>query len=271
IECSAMSMKYLGKTFDIHTGGIDNMFPHHEDEIAQSEAANGCRFVNYWLHCGYLIVNGEKMSKSLGNFFTLRDLLDKRWMPAEIRFVLLSTHYRKRLNFSEEALAAARDTLCSFADLFRRLDDVIADSIPESAESYALEKVLSDYEIEFELAIADDLNAAGALAAAHKLSKDRNKALDAGVLSAKLAESALNLFRKFDEVFAFLDVDEALKTEIPDEISALVDERSLARKSLDFARSDEIRDELKEKGWIVEDTPKGALVKPWGTTPWGVR
>ena len=262
IECSAMSMKYLGKTFDIHTGGIDNMFPHHEDEIAQSEAANGCRFVNYWLHCGYLIVNGEKMSKSLGNFFTLRDLLNKGWAPAEIRFVLLSTHYRKQLNFSEDALKAARETLRGFADLFRRLADAAAAPENASAIDDSLEATLDSAEKEFAAAISDDLNAAGALAAAHKLSKTLNKAMDSNSLPSKYADTALDIFRRFDAVFAFFDVDDALKTEVPEDVAAIVEERAAARKSRDFNKSDELRDLLKEKGWLVEDTPKGTVVKP---------
>ena len=121
IECSAMAMKYLGATFDIHTGGIDNMFPHHEDEIAQSEGANGCKYVNYWLHCAHLMVNGEKMSKSLGNFFTLRDLENQGRSGREIRYVLMGTHYRKKLNFTFDSLAQARETLNRFTDLFGRL------------------------------------------------------------------------------------------------------------------------------------------------------
>jgi cysteinyl-tRNA synthetase len=260
IECSAMSMKYLGKTFDIHTGGIDNMFPHHEDEIAQSEAANGCKFVNYWLHCGYLIVNGEKMSKSLGNFFTLRDLLDKGWSAREMRYVLLSTHYRKRLNFSEDALTAARDTLRSFSDLFRRLGEVVSESVESDDQSVG--DAIQATKDEFESTISDDLNAAGAIAAAHKLSRTLNKAIDSKVLSASFAESALDLYRCFDAIFAFFDVDDALVAEIPAEIAALVEERVDARKSRDFAKSDELRDALREKGWIVEDTPKGPVVKP---------
>ncbi|NOY74786.1 MAG: class I tRNA ligase family protein, partial [Kiritimatiellaeota bacterium] len=209
---------------------------------------------------GYLIVNGEKMSKSLGNFFTPRDLFEKGWNPREIRYVLLSTHYRKRLNFSEEALSAARDTLRSFSDLFRRLGEVV-DENSESNEKSAGEAIEKAKE-EFESAISDDLNAAGALAAAHKLSKTLNKAMDAKSLSASFAEFALDLFRRFDTVFAFFDVDGALAAEIPEEIAALVVERVQARKSRDFARSDELRDALREKGWIVEDTPKGPVVKP---------
>lgn len=145
IECSAMAMKYLGKTFDIHTGGIDNMFPHHEDEIAQSEAANGCRYVNYWLHCAHLMVNGDKMSKSAGNFYTLRDLLNKGFSGRAIRWVLLSCHYRKKLNFTFDAVAQAEDTLKRFGEFFRRMRE-----LPESdSGSDKLDELLAQYDEEF--------------------------------------------------------------------------------------------------------------------------
>ena len=256
IECSAMSMKYLGKTFDIHTGGIDNMFPHHEDEIAQSEAANGCRFVNYWLHCGYLIVDGEKMSKSLGNFYTLRDLLDKGWSAREIRFVLLSTHYRKKLNFSEKALEQARNSLNTFRDFFIRLKK--ADGT-DSAEN---EAVLEKADEEFTAAISDDLNISGALAAIYSAMHDINKLLAEKAVSAKFAEKILDLYRKFDTVLALLDVDDMSEQAIPEEVVKLVEERQEARKAKDFARSDAIRDQLKAEGWIIEDSPEGPTVKP---------
>ncbi len=255
IECSAMSMKYLGKTFDIHTGGIDNMFPHHEDEIAQSEAANGCTFVNYWLHCGYLIVNGEKMSKSLGNFYTLRDLLDKGWSNREIRFVLLSTHYRKQLNFSEKALEQARNSLNSFRDFFLRLRKAEGTDLPNN------ESILKKAEEDFASAIFDDLNISGALAAIYSAMHEINKLLDSRNISAKFAENILNLYRQFDNVLALLDVDDISKPVIPEEILKLVEERQEARKAKDFARSDAIRDQLKADGWLVEDSSEGPVIK----------
>ena len=261
IECSAMSMKYLGETFDIHTGGIDNMFPHHEDEIAQSEAATGKKFVNYWLHCGYLVVNGEKMSKSLGNFFTLRDLRGKGWSDREIRAALLAGHYRKMLDFSEKALEQTRASLKSFDSLFDRLGRRAAagDGGTVSAETAdALEKAKGD----FERSIADDLNVAGGWAAAHQLAKHANKALDANALSAEDADEILDAFRSFDRVFASLDVpDSATDDDIPAEIAELVERRSAARKSKDFAEADAIRDKLKNLGWTVEDTPDGPVAK----------
>jgi cysteinyl-tRNA synthetase len=255
IECSAMSMKYLGKHFDLHTGGIDNMFPHHEDEIAQSEAANGCTFVNYWLHCGYLIVNGEKMSKSLGNFYTLRDLLAKGWSDREIRFVLLSTHYRKQLNFSETALEQAKNTLNTFRDFFNRLRKA------DGSDGDNCSELIKASEDEFTSAIADDLNVSGALAAMYSLMHDVNKLLDQKAVSAKFAEEILELYKKFDKVFAVLDVDDTSEASIPEEVLNLLEERQAARKAKDFAKSDEIRDKLNADGWIIEDSPEGPTVK----------
>ena len=255
IECSAMSMKYLGKTFDIHTGGVDNMFPHHEDEIAQSESANGCKFVNYWLHCGYLIVDGEKMSKSLGNFYTLRDLMDKGYSPEEMRLVLLSTHYRKRLNFSEKALDQARQSIRSFKEFFVRLKKA------DGEQADGLDAKLANADQGFKESLGDDLNISGALAAMFALMRDVNKMLDDKQISANCAEKVLELFRKFDDIFAVLGVDEETDESIPEEIAKLAEERKTARAEKDFAKSDTIRDQLKELGWIVEDSAEGQRVK----------
>lgn len=255
IECSAMSMKYLGKTFDIHTGGIDNMFPHHEDEIAQSESANGCKFVNYWLHCGYLIVDGEKMSKSLGNFYTLRDLIEKGYTPEEIRLVLLNTHYRKKLNFSEKALDQARQSIGSFKDFFARVRK--ADGVENAELDSKLTKAAKD----FKESIGDDLNISGASAVMYGVMHDVNKMLDKNEISAKDAEKVLELFSKFDLIFSVLDVDSEVEDTIPEEIAKLAAERQVARTAKDFAKSDEIRDKLKDLGWIVEDSPDGPRLK----------
>ena len=258
IECSAMSMKYLGKTFDIHTGGIDNMFPHHEDEIAQSESANGCRFVNYWLHCGYLIVDGEKMSKSLGNFYTLRDLLEKGYTPEEIRMVLLGTHYRKQLNFSEKALEQARQTIRTFKDFFSRVRK--ADS-GQSANTLA--EKLTEADREFKECLGDDLNIAGATAVLYGLMHNVNKIMDENKLSAEDGEKVLGLFRKFDRIYALLGVDNSEEDAVPEEVAELVAERQEARAAKDFAASDRIRDQLKEMGWLVEDSVEGPRLKKW--------
>lgn len=255
IECSAMSMKYLGKTFDIHTGGIDNMFPHHEDEIAQSEAANECKFVNYWLHCAHLIVNGEKMSKSAGNFFTLRDLLDKGYTGREIRWELLSAHYRQPLNFTFQGLTDAKSAL-------QRVDDCIA-KLKETAESgvdgESVDEIITKAEDKFRSGIEDDLNISGALAGLFDLIRDVNRMLATEKLGAEGAEKILDLLRKFDTVLGCLNVDAA--SDVPVDIQHMADARQQARKDRDFAKADELRDKLKDLGWVIEDTPKGPRVK----------
>jgi len=258
LECSAMSMKYLGKTFDIHTGGVDNMFPHHEDEIAQSEAANGCKFVNYWLHCEHLTVDNKKMSKSLGNFYTLRDLLHKGYTGAEVRWALIGTHYRSKLNFSFALLDQARATLRKFTDFFQRLRDLE----PGAKGKDAAAELAAKAEQDFSAGMADDLGIAEALAAVFTLERAVNSALAKKEFQAEAGEIILAQFRKFNRILGSLDVDApAAAEEIPAEIMALAEARSAARKARDFAKADEIRNQLKAAGWIVEDTPGGIKVK----------
>ena len=253
IECSAMSSKYLGDAFDIHTGGIDNMFPHHEDEIAQSEAASGKKWVNYWLHCEHLMLNGEKMSKSLGNFYTLRDLQAKGWSGREIRWVLAGAHYRKKLNFTFDALAQARETLNRFTAFFCRMRQVTTAGDGSEIQpqiSAALEK--------FGAAMADDLNTAEALAQLFDLSREANRLADSNTLSAAGAKQVLDTFKQFDRILGCLDVDkEPEAEEIPAEITALAEERAAARKAKNFAESDRLRDEIAAKGYLIEDAPGG--------------
>lgn len=258
LECSAMSMKYLGKTFDIHTGGIDNMFPHHEDEIAQSEAANSCRFVNYWLHCEHLIVDGKKMSKSLGNFFTLRDILKKGFTGPEIRWALIGTHYRSKLNFSIDACSQARSVLRKFKDFFARLK-----ALPKGAEgTIEAAKMCAEAKEKFGAAIADDLNIAEALAVVFSLERAVNAAVASNSFKSEAGALILGAFRDFDRVLAVFDVDDAVKEEsVPAEILALAQKRIDARKAKDFKTADAIRDELKAAGWILEDTPAGPKLK----------
>ncbi len=254
IECSAMSMKYLGDSFDIHTGGIDNMFPHHEDEIAQSEAATGKKWVNYWLHCAHLMVDGEKMSKSLGNFYTLRDLLARGWTGREIRFVLLGAHYRKKLNFTFDALEQSRDNLKKFDEFFKRLSEITLAGEAGQGEVYVNGALTA-----FDTALADDLNVSGALAAMYDLVRNINRLADVNELTKVAAEQVLALFRHFDQVMGCLNVDAALTHEdvIPDEVKKLAEARVAARKAKDFAGSDRLRDELKSLGYVVEDIPGG--------------
>ena len=259
IECSAMSMKYLGKTFDIHTGGVDNMFPHHEDEIAQSESANGCRFVNYWLHCEHLTIDKKKMSKSLGNFYTLRDLEAKGYTGREVRWVLIGTHYRAKLNFSIGALDAARAALAKFDTLFARLKAAPAgDALLAEATAAA-----SAGKADFTAAVSEDLNISKALSALFVLVKTAGRLLAEGV-QASGAKVLLDQFRDFDRVFGALDVDvekkeEAPAVDAPAEVLELVAARTEAKKAKDFAKADAIRDQLKEMGWSVVDKPTGPV------------
>lgn len=258
LECSAMSMKYLGKTFDIHTGGVDNMFPHHEDEIAQSEAANGCKFVNYWLHCEHLTIDNKKMSKSLGNFYTLRDLLNKGYTGAEVRWALIGTHYRSKLNFSLGLLDQARTTLRKFSDFFQRLRDLEKGSAgKETAQALAAQA-----DKDFSAGMANDLGIAEALAAVFTLERAVNSALTKKEFQSEAGEVILEQFRRFNKILGSLDVDApAVQEEVPAEIMALAEARTAARKAKDFAKADALRDQLKAAGWIVEDTPNGIKVK----------
>lgn len=279
IECSAMSMKYLGESFDLHTGGVDNVFPHHDDEIAQSEAATGKKFVNYWLHCAHLVVDGKKMSKSAGNFFTLRDLLGKGWSGREIRYVLLATHYRMSLNFTFEGLAAARTALQRLDEFRARLYETskLATQTSSSSSSSSSEKPGSRIEDEdegrrtrtipdwaamglaaFTAALDDDLNISGALAALFDLLRDGNRALDRKELAPGDAAAVLKLWNDLDRVLGFLQPPAA---DVPAEILALVEQRQQARKNKDWAASDKARDELAAMGWEVKDTPQGPKVK----------
>ena len=253
IECSAMSMKYLGEQFDIHTGGVDNMFPHHEDEIAQSECATGKIWVNYWLHCEHLMVDGTKMSKSLGNFYTLRDLQDKNWQGREIRWVLAGAHYRKKLNFTFEALEQARETLGKFDQFFNRMRGIDA-----AGDGSEVKDLLANAKARFASALADDLNIAPALAALFDLMRGTNRLADSGELSKAGAAAVLAEFRSFDRVIDCFDVDAVpLEPEFPAEVTALAEARAAARKQRDFAESDRLRDEIAKLGFIIEDAPGG--------------
>jgi len=236
IECSAMSMKYLGETFDLHTGGIDNLFPHHENEIAQAEAATGKEFVKTWMHCAHLRVNGEKMSKSLGNFFTLRDLIEKGYTGREIRYVLINAHYRSGLNFAFDALEDARKSLA-------RIDACVEKATDGEAPEWA-RKHLED----FTAAVNDDLNIPKAFAALFELVRDANGKGAAGVLP---------IFRRMDEVLGVIFFGKAEKESVPADIQALLDVRAEARKAKNWAESDRLRDEIAAKGWLVKDSREG--------------
>ncbi|PYS79236.1 MAG: cysteine--tRNA ligase [Acidobacteria bacterium] len=255
IECSAMSMKYLGETFDIHAGGIDLVFPHHENEIAQSEGATGKQFARYWLHAEHLKVEGESMSKTRGNYFTFRDLREKGFDPVAIRYLLLSVPYRKQLNFTFEGLRGAEKTVESLRDFRARVRTTRGEpgSNPElrSVAARALE--------EFEAGMDDDLNTSVALAAAHDLKREVNTALDACSLRADDRRDILALINRFNSV---LNVFGEEQEELLDaEIQSLIEERQQARHRRDFARADAIRDQLAARGIVLEDTRDGVRWK----------
>jgi len=256
IECSAMSMKYLGPTFDIHTGGVDLIFPHHENEIAQSEGAAGEIFVNYWLHVEHLMVEGQKMSKSLGNFYTLRDLLKRGYNPRAIRYLLLSTHYRQQLNFTFEALKAAENTVQNLFNFVARLNEV-----KEVRENEQVDELIKEARNRFENAMDDDLNVSVALAAMFDLINEVNKLMAENKIGLKNAKDIINLMLEFDKVLG-LGLEEIIREEeLPEEIEEMIQKREEARKRRDWKTADEIRAKLKEVGYVLEDTPEGVRWK----------
>lgn len=252
IECSAMSMKLLGESFDLHTGGVDNIFPHHEDEIAQSECATGKRFARYWMHCAHLVVDGKKMSKSLGNFHTLRDVLARGYSGREIRYVLVSAHYRQSLNFTFPALDAARASLSRLDDFRTRLEGHAAGRGSGRVPAW-VERARG----RFETAMNEDLNTPDALAALFDLVHDGNRALDAGDAGGDPA-AATALLDAADRVLGILAGGEA---RVAPEVEALMTQRVEARRSKNWAESDRIRDRLAAFGWEVRDTPQGPKLK----------
>lgn len=250
IECSAMSIKNLGETFDIHTGAVDNIFPHHENEIAQSEGATGKRFVNYWMHSEHLLVDGKKMSKSLGNFFTLRDIIDKGYNPKGLRYLLLGTHYRQKLNFTFNALDAAENTVSGLLDFVIRLEDYNSDS----DDNEEISKTIEIAKDAFWNAMYDDLDTPKALQAMFGLVSISNKVMEAKKFSTKNAKDVLSLMMDFDNVLSVLAHE---KIELTEEQEQLIEKREQARKDKDWKTSDEIRDKLDSMGIIIEDTGSG--------------
>src|SRR5262252_7074300 len=266
IECSAMAMKYLGDTLDIHTGGIDLAFPHHENEIAQSEAATGKQFVRYWLHAEHLLVEGEKMSKSEGNFFTLRDLFAKGYKPSALRFALASVPYRRQLNFTFDGLQQATSSVERLRNFAARLrsEKFPAGNQPGMAERVA--KAADD----FDAGLSDDLNTAQALAAVFDFVREANIALDKGEFRQGEVKAAQEFLNSFDQVFAVLEDNDAEKLKVAGfapaasgvddaEIEKLVAERQAARQRRDFPASDRIRKQLADRGIILEDTKDGSV------------
>ncbi len=249
VECSAMSMKYLGETFDIHCGGVDNIFPHHENEIAQSEAATGKPFVHVWMHNEHLLVEGRKMAKRFGNYFTLRDLLKRNCDPMAIRYLLLSTHYRQQFNFTFGGLEAAKGAIDRLANLMRRLEDA------NGASKGKARDIISSTERCFVDAMDDDLNIGLALASLFDFVRDLNNLLDLDVVDKTDAGLALDFLSRVDKV---LGVVSSIKEEaIPSEAVKLIAKREAARKAKDWKTADEIRQQLRGMGVVLEDTAQG--------------
>jgi len=258
IECSTMAKKYLGDTIDIHAGGQDLSFPHHENEIAQSEACNGATFANYWMHNGYITINNEKMSKSKGNFFTVRDILNE-YDGEVIRFFLLSGHYRNPINFSDllmEQAKAGLERITNLRDNLKYLAGLKKGELTAQEKEFL--DSLSKYQDEFVAAMEDDLNTADAITAIFEMVTAINTYIRNDCSSA-FAEEALKVLLKFSNVLGLLEAD-SKEEEISDEIKNLIEERQNARKEKNFARADEIRDLLKEKGITLKDTPQGVQI-----------
>ncbi len=255
IECSAMAMDILGPTIDIHVGGVDNMFPHHENEIAQSEACTHQRFVRYWLHSEHLLVDHKKMSKSLGNFYTLRDLLKKGYTGSQIRYLLLQTHYRTQLNFTFEGLDAAAKSLMRVSDFVSRLREIDSNATTKATDPFMLET-----RERFKLALADDLNISVALAALFDFIREVNILCDTQQVGRVEAHRIIQFLEDLNRVLGVLPLQPVVQ-EIPSDLLALLSDRQKARAEKDWKRADACRDELLSKGYLIEDTPAGARLK----------
>jgi len=251
LECSAMSMAYLGETFDIHTGGVDLQFPHHENEIAQSESATGKPFARFWVHAEHLLVEGRKMAKSEGNFFTLRDLTERGYATDAIRYLLVSTPYRKQLNFTFDGLRAAAAAIERLRNFERRLG-----AVEQSADSGLATDACSRAQAVFRDALDDDLNTAGALGAVFEYVRTAHSAMDAERFGPRNAAEARELLELFDSVFDVLRTSESNRV-TPEEIATLIEERSAARKAREYARADRIRADLANRGVELRDSPAG--------------
>ncbi len=264
IECSAMSMKYLGESFDIHTGGEDNLFPHHENEIAQSEAATGKTFVRYWMHNAYLIVEGRKMSKSLGNFFTLRQLIEKGYSPLAIRYVLVSTHYRQQLNFTFDGIDAAAAALARLREFREMLD-----SLPNGPTHNEVKEIIDRARSSFEAAMDDDLNTSGALGAVFEMVREINRLRDEKNISMADAPQILDFLNDFDRAMGLLPPVTQKDTKnisitingIEMDAQTALDERRKARENKDWNTADAIRDAFAKIGYEIRDTANGTVIK----------
>jgi cysteinyl-tRNA synthetase len=249
IECSAMATQLLGEQLDIHCGGVDNIFPHHEAEIAQTEGCTGKQFVRYWLHCAHLMVSGEKMAKSLGNFYTLRDVIAKGYCGREVRYALMRVHYRAPLNFTWEGMEESRQALARVDDWVRRLEEKAREEENVQRPTPNAQRPME----ELEAALDDDLNISGALGVLFETIRENNRRIDGGEIDASEAKSWLEWWGRVDRVLAISGEEAAL----PAEISALAEARVQARLAKDWRKSDELRDELAARGWEARDTKDG--------------
>jgi cysteinyl-tRNA synthetase len=257
IECSVMAMKYLGETLDIHTGGVDLTFPHHENEIAQAEGISGKPFVRFWLHAEHLLVNAEKMSKSLGNFYTLRDLLAQGYAPEVVRYLLASVPYRHKLNFTFDGLKGAATSI----ERLRNFELRLKTDRYAPGENPEITKRTQDAVAAFRESLDDDLNAAEALGAVFEYIRDANSAMDSGVFLAGNARGALEFLALFDSIFDVLRPSTEAGGLSDAEIEASIAERTAAKKARNFARADEIRKQLAKQGVVIEDTKEGVRWK----------
>ncbi|HEY2614703.1 MAG TPA: cysteine--tRNA ligase [Chthoniobacterales bacterium] len=255
IECSAMATQLLGDQLDIHCGGVDNIFPHHEAEIAQTEGCTGKKFVRYWLHCAHLMVDGQKMSKSLGNFYTLRDVLAKGYSGREIRYALLRVHYRAPLNFTWEGMEESRQALGRIDDWAARLRERAGEENVQHPTSNAQHPI--EESSGFEDALDDDLNISGALGFLFETIRETNRALDLDEIDSSKAKAWLQWWERIDRVLAVGGKEES---KIPAEIAQLAEARTQARLAKDWRKSDELRDELAARGWEARDTKDGQKI-----------
>lgn len=255
IECSAMSMKYLGEQFDIHTGGVDNIFPHHENEIAQSEAYTGKQFAGYWLHSEHLLINDQKMAKRLGNFITVKDLRDKGVDGATLRFALLSSHYRQQLNFSEKSLEQASASVQRINEFASRLGEAASASVDASSEAENLVALTKRRYVD---ALSNDLDTPSALAVVFEFISSANRLLDQNMVGESVRRQMKEFIEKdFDSIFAVLQKKDSETAKLPSGAEELLKQREEARRSKDWKRSDALRAELSAMGVTVQDTPQG--------------
>lgn len=249
-----MAMRLLGETLDIHVGGVDNMFPHHENEIAQSEACSGKTFSKMWLHSEHLLVDHKKMSKSLGNFYTFRMLKEKGFTGLQLRLLLLQTHYKTQLNFTLAGLEGTKSSLQRINGFIQRLQEVTT-----TADTPLLPPLIEKAEKAFAEALADDLNISPALAALYDFIRDGNTLLDQGAISRSQSDQILSFLRSLDTVLGIMTFE--TEESIPEAVEKAFHDRQEARASKNWARADELRAVIKDHGWVIEDTPTGARLK----------